>query len=52
MTLTMKTIQTVVLIEVLFCLVGSGSICVAFDRRISVSVTDADSGEALAARLF
>ena len=52
MTPAMKTIQSVILIGALFCLVGSSSICVAFDRRVSVSVTDADSGNALAARLY
>jgi len=48
----MKNHQTAILIVVLFCLVGRSSICGAVDRRVNVSVTDADSGEALAARLY
>jgi hypothetical protein len=47
----MKTIQSSNVFA-LCCLIGCSPICCAVERRVSVSIVDADSGEALAARLY
>jgi hypothetical protein len=36
----------------MLCVVSSGFVCYAFEQRVSVSISDADSGEAIAARLY